>query len=477
MAGSDDIAEKVADLLLEEGSRLGAHVTEQVPILVGGVSNATGKAFKKLFKDAQHGISNKKLQELEQAGTRLNMPQFEAMAKKLGQEKQVINIADSDANDLEDFIRKEKMVYVRMQVNEDDYNTFVFFSKDADKVKHARELMETRRGAVTELPANMFMEALSPDKVTVLSNVSEADTELFRHFAKEHGLMFTVLKAKEHDEARIVYRSQDAEKARQVLLSVGWALTSADGARIREQVQFMREGRSAIDIAGEEGQRELYVVSNSSPGHYIHIAGDGFELYKAGKKVMSVGRDEANFVDRCKQACLAIPSAVVLQEDEYRPDLTVQELQQMHTMDLFPPDKLEFTDDGFTNVMLDGYDALREQEELNSLYHLVAQKMALDNEGNANWGLFDSSVSFSEFAGYEHYQDEAERAGREAEFEHFKKAFSFGSTAYAPEEVDMDDKSLDYIISRAYARAGGRPEEAREPQRGHHGFAGPEPDR
>ena len=71
-------------------------------------------------------------------------------------------------------------------------------------------------------------------------------------------------------------------------------------------------------------------------------------------------------------------------------------------------------------------------------------------------------MSFSEFAGYEHYQDGEEREGREVEFEHFKKAAFFGQDNFDPQVVDMTDRSIDYIISRAYVRSGTRPEPEQE---------------
>ncbi len=463
MAGTEDIAEKVADLLIQESARAGARILDTAPVIVDGVVRQGKDITKSLFETASKTTKKGQLKSLEQQGAKLPLTKFWAVAKRMGYETDTLKLADADSQDFEHLLRKEKMVFTCLSNKEDDYNVFIFFRKDSEKVKKAYDTLQARRGTVTELSPDDFLNAVEPEKLRVLSNVDEVEAELFRYFAREHGLLFAHIPGEGEQPGQIIYQPQDAEKARQVMLSMGWALTSEDGARIRQQVQHYLKGRSAINISIEEGAKELFVVSSVNPGNVVHITEQDYQLYKGGAFIKAESRTQADFYTKCMAACMAINGAVVLTRDEFEaPETTQDTIQQMPTIDLFPRDTISVTDDGYLNNLHDGYDTVFAQDQINELYHLVSRKMALDNEGNANWGAFDPSVSFSEFAGYEHYQDVEEQEGREVAFEHFKKAAFYGQDNFDPQEVDMTDRSIDYIISRAYIRSGTRPEPEQE---------------
>ena len=463
MPGTDDIAERVADLLLEESTKAGAYVVDHAPIVADGVVRGTGSAAKTVIDKVKDGTARTRLKKLEKDGAKLAVIQFWGIAKKLNLDTDTMKIADEDSKDFERLLRKQGMVFAAMDNSTDNYTVFLFLRKDSEKVNNAFRTLEAQRGKVTELKADMFMNAMEPDRLSVLENVDSVEAELFRYYAKEHGLVFTHLPGTDGNKGQILYLPTDAQKARQVLLSTGWALTGEGGARVREQVQHYLKGRNAITEAIEAGNKELYIVSGINPGHAVHISEEDFKLYKNGNFVKAVEREEADFYTKCMAACASIPNAVVLTKEEFdSPDITPDSIQHMPTMDLFPPDTVQVTEDGYVNNLYDGFDPIREQTRINELYRLVSMKMSLDNEGNASWGTFDPSVSFSEFAGYEHYQDSAEQEGREAEFEHFKKAAFYGQETFNPQEVDMQDKDIDFIISRAYTRAGIRPEPEQE---------------
>ena len=463
MAGTEDIAEKVADVLLEQTSKTAAFVMDNVPDIIDGVVRDAGGIMKTIFEKAKEGTTTDKLRQLEEQGAKLKLAQFWGMAKKLNMDTDTMKIADVDNKDFEKLLRKEGMVFSALDSTTDDYTVYVFFRKDAEKVQSAYKALMAQRGKIHELQPEMFINTMEPEKLTVLENVDPVQAELFRYFAKEHGLVFTHLPENEKRSGQILYQPKDADKARKVLLSVGWALTCEDGAKIRQQVQRYLKGRNAINRAIEDGEKELYILSNVNPGHAVRITSQEMALYKNGKVIDTMDRAAPDFYTRCMASCMAIPNAVVLTGEEFNdPSITPETLQKMPTMDLFPPDTVEVTEDGYVNNLYDGFDPVREQTRINELYHLVSMKMSLDNEGNAGWGTFNSSVSFSEFAGYEHYRDNEEREGREADFEHFKKAAFYGEKNFNPTVVDMNDRNIDYIISRAYSRAGIRPEPEQE---------------
>ena len=462
MPGTEDIAEKVGDLLIEQTARAGAYVLDTAPIIKDGVVRGSSKIAGKVIKSVRDGTANHRLRELEKEGSKLPLTEFWSMSKKLEKATDTIKVADADSKEFENLLRKERIVFTALDNNTDNYTVFVFFRKDAEKIERARQALMAQRGQVTELPPQMFMDALEPDKLTILENVDPVRAELFRYFAKEHGLLFTYMPETDQRSGQILYQPKDSAKARQVLLSVGWALTSEDGSKIRQQVQHYLRGRNTINRSIEDC-KHLYIVSKTNPGHLIEITEQDMSLYKSGKLVNSVDRMKPDFYTRCMSACEAIPNAVVLTSEEFHDSQFMSEgLRNMPTLDLFPPDTVDVTEEGYVNNLYDGYDPIREQARINELYDLVSRKMSLDNEGNSSWGAFDPSVSFSEFAGDEAYRDTEEWEGREAGFEHFKKAASYGTEQFHPEEVDMTDRSIDYVISRAYKRAGYAPEPEQE---------------
>jgi len=463
MPGTEDIAEKVGDLLIEQTARAGAYVLDNAPIVKDGVVRGSSQITGKIVKRVRDGSANHRLKEFEKQGSKLPLTEFWSLSKKLNYPTDTMKIADGDSKEFENLLRKEQIAFTALDNTTDNYTVFVFFRKDAEKVKRAKEGLMAHRGQVTELSPKMFMDALDPDKVTVLENVDSVRAELFRYFAREHGLLFAYLPETDNRSGQVLYQSKDAVKARQTMLSVGWALTSEGGAKVLQQVQHYLRGRNSINRSIEEGNKELYIVSKTNPSHMVRITEKEMTLYKNGQEVHSIDRMKPDFYTHCMEACEAIPNGVVLTADEYKdPHVMANTLANMPTLDLFPPDTVEVTEEGYVNNLYDGFDPIREQARINRLYDLVSRKMNLDNEGNSGWGAFDSSVSFSEFAGDEAYRDTAEWEGREAEFEHFKKAAFYSNDHFHPEEIDMTDRSIDYVISRAYKRAGYAPEPEQE---------------
>ena len=90
-----------------------------------------------------------------------------------------------------------------------------------------------------------------------------------------------------------------------------------------------------------------------------------------------------------------------------------------------------------------------QMDEANRLANLVAMKAGLDNDHNATWGLWDPSVSYSEFATYEYITDEDERDARVHEFDHFKQAAYYSEYHHVTYDVDLQEKNVDYIIAKA----------------------------
>lgn len=442
MAGTDDIAEKVADILLEQSAKAANFASRTAPKVVEGVGSVTSVAVSQLIEAVK---KDKNLRHMMNLEGEVSVAEMNQLIHKFGQRSFSVAVHDSDAQDYEDLLKEQGILYSKLDKQNDNHKLFIFLNKDLQKVDNVTTILKAQRGQVSELRPDLYFNSLSPDKVHVVEGISAVEMELFRHYARQKNLLYTAIPGK--DSYMMICDKSDIKKAREALLYTGWALTGANGARVREQVERRLAGRSAIQISAEEGEREMYIVSGIRPDNYVKISAEDFAVYKQNKQVASVSRQDPNFMTKCLAACDSIAHPVVMSDFQFRQDLTPQDMENAHTIDLFP----EF------------YDSIIEMEQINRLVNLVAMKSGLDDEHNATWGLWDPSVSYSSFSEYEFISDEEERDARQYEFEHFKQAAYYSQDHHTAMDVDMDEKNLDYIIARAEQKR--KEQEGQQPQR------------
>ena len=442
MAGTDDIAEKVADILLEQGAKAANFASRTAPKVVEGVGSVTSVAVSQLIEAVK---KDKNLRHMMNLEGEVSVAEMNQLIHKFGQRSFSVAVHDSDAQDYEDLLKEQGILYSKLDKQNDNHKLFIFLNKDLQKVDNVTTILKAQRGQVSELRPDLYFNSLSPDKVHVVEGISAVEMELFRHYARQKNLLYTAIPGK--DSYMMICDRADIKKAREALLYTGWALTGANGARVREQVERRLAGRSAIQISAEEGEREMYIVSGIRPDNYVKISAEDFAVYKQNKQVASVSRQDQNFMTKCLAACDSIAHPVVMSDFQFRQDLTPQDMENAHTIDLFP----EF------------YDSIIEMEQINRLVNLVAMKSGLDDEHNATWGLWDPSVSYSSFSEYEFISDEEELDARQYEFEHFKQAAYYSQDHHTEMDVDMDEKNLDYIIARAEQKR--KEQEGQQPQR------------
>ena len=428
MAGTDDIAREVADVLFDQSVKAVNMATDVVPKAMQGIGSLTQINLSQVIDEVKKNHALKKMMGLE---GEVSMAEMTEIIRRFSEKSSSVLVGDLDANDYDALLKDQGVLYAKMDRQDDDCKMYIFLNRDLEKVENATRILQARRGQVTELNAKLYFNSLSPDQVHVVEGLSPVEMELYRHYAREQGLLFTSITRKEGD--MVVCSVKDAQKARRALLYTGWALTGANGARVREQVERRLAGRTAINIAAEEGEREMYIMSQNNPGQYVHISSTDYEVYKRNKLVSTVSRKDPDFYAKCIAACEGLSHPVVLSEEQFQVGISAAELSQAHTIDLFPS----------------AHDDMEQMAEVNRLANLVAMKSGLDNEHNATWGLWDTSVSYSEFAAYEHITDQDERDARVYEFEHFKQAAFYSHDHHTAYDVDMNEKSLDYIIAKA----------------------------
>ena len=106
MAGTEDIAERVAELLLEESAKAGAYVVDHAPIVADGIVRGSGNTVKLIFDKAKEGTSQARLKELEKDGSKLAFAQLLGISKKLNLDTETMKIADEDSKDFETLRQK-----------------------------------------------------------------------------------------------------------------------------------------------------------------------------------------------------------------------------------------------------------------------------------------------------------------------------------------------------------------------------------
>ena len=428
MAGTEDVAREVADVLFDQSVKIAGMASNVVPRALQGISSVASVSLGQVIDELK---KNKALKEMLGLEGEISAAEMTELIRRFSQRSSSVMVADTDAKDYAALLKDQGVLYAMIDRQDDDCKLFIFLNRDLSKVEDATRILQAQRGQVTELNSRLYFNSLSPDKVHVVECLSAVEMELYRHYARAQGLLFTSISKKDGD--MVICSAEDEKKARRALLYTGWALTGVNGARIREQIERRLSGRTAINIAAEEGERELYILSRNDPRQYVHISSEDLAVYKRSKQVSTVSRKDPDFYAKCIAACESLAHPVVVSAEQFQAGISQEELQNAHTIDLFPDD----------------HDDMVQMAEVNRLINLVAMKSGLDDEHNATWGLWDTSVTYSDFAAYEHITDEDERDARAYAFEHFKDAAFYSKEHHETYDVDMQEKSVDYIIAKA----------------------------
>ncbi len=431
MAINDDIAEKIGDILLNESAKAGAFVTSTIPPAVSGITTATKHTIERLRTQLKN---DKDLRRLMGLKGEVSETEMNEAVRKLGLTASTVHVADADSKEFAELLEERKILFARMDKTDDNCKLFVFLSRDSDRVKEAIDLMQVRRGLVTEINPQLFFNGMRPEKVKEISGLDRVELELLRHFARKEGLVFTAM-LNPDGKFSVYHDAEDRfqSKANLIMAKISWMVTGPKREQVRKQLEDRIAGRSSIQNSIDDPQKELYIVSAANPASFVHITEKEFTQYKKGEKVSSCDRKHNAFSERCMAYCDSLERPVVLAPDDFRTDLTVTDMAKYPT----------------TDFLSHGYDEAQEMEKLNDLITLVCMKAGLDNENNAGITLWDSSVSFSTFSANETYADEAARDKAEEDFCRIKETAEYPKTHFTIEEISMDDKDINYIIARA----------------------------
>lgn len=428
MAATEDIAEKVSDLLMDQILRGGAFAAEAVPPAVQGIAKTSEKKLKEMRAQIQNRLDIYRLMGLK---GEVSEEEMSEAIRKLGMISSNTLVADADAKEFAELLEERNVLFAQIDKTDDNCKMFVFLTRDAEKVQEAIELLGANRGLVSELNPQLYFNSYHPENVREIAGLDAVELELFRHYSRQGKLVYTALQNKD-GTCNIYFEPSERDKAEKVMGLVGWMLSGPDKERVRKQIENRLTGLGTIQKAVYEDKRELYVVSATDPSAYIHITEKDFTQYKNGKQVSAVPREKEGFEERCMAYCKGLAHPAVLTPDQFRMDLKPTDMSHYPTIDF----------------MAEGVEEKLEMHKLNELISLVSRKSGLDNEHDAGATLWDSSVSFSAFAENENYEDSVKFNDAEEDYKRLQDAAKYGDR-FAAEDLNMNQRNLDFIISRA----------------------------
>ena len=115
MAQTDDIAEKVADLLLDQTARAANFTYDTGATLVQGVGVIADKTFKNLSEKAQKHAELLKLLSVQ---GEITPTQMDLLAERLGLGSYTNKVANSDAEEYETLLRQSGIMYAKMAIKD-----------------------------------------------------------------------------------------------------------------------------------------------------------------------------------------------------------------------------------------------------------------------------------------------------------------------------------------------------------------------
>lgn len=222
-----------------------------------------------------------------------------------------MTVADADLKDYLKHVNNQNVSYALVNCKEDNSHKIVYLGKNSEKMKNALTMFMAERKVKTEIPFSLFMEQ-SNKHLTVINDISGVDLELFREYAKKEGLIYAL-----SNRNRVVFNEADKDKAAAALDAVGSVLESSHGELIRKQIELRLEGRTAVNIAASQAEKELYIVSSINHSNYVKVTPDDFTYYKSNKAVTSLNREEPDFTKAIHKSVDGILEPVVLTKEEF----------------------------------------------------------------------------------------------------------------------------------------------------------------
>lgn len=443
---SDDIAEKVSDLLMDLFFQGGNRFLDSIPNVAKRAEDLKNLTSKGLLHAIDYGKYQNELRELYNTKGEVSQDELQSLRKKFDLGLRTLAVADTDVNDFAKILDQRGVLYAKVNLEHKDYHFFSYPEEYMPEVLEATKVLEAKRGLVTELPADLYVSTLAPDEITLMRGLDKEKLELFRHFAREEGLLFSVL-PEDNEHRYVMFAKEDKVKAENAMLKVGWTLTGRHGGEMYEQLRTRVKMRETLLDGIRDPQKFLCVVSTKWPENRIELNEEGFTVFKGKNLVLKKERSEEDFEDALLRQVEGLSEPALFTQEEFlKLDLndrdSVKEKSRHKSMALFT----------------ENYHEVIEMNSLAEFKNIVSSKIVVQElEGGADhdytFGITSPDMDLSGFAHSEYITaDEEEIEARKLALEHFKEAALYRRENHEMTDVNTNVKDLDYIISQAEAK-------------------------
>lgn len=382
-------------------------------------------------------LKHEDFRSLLQKGGEATLKEFQKSLKK-GEKFSSLRVPDSMVADYKRFMNDKNVLYVSLNDTENDTHGFIFRDRDLDKMKEIKKLVEMIHLGETEIEPNVFLDAYEHRNISRVTKLSAAEAELFRYFIKEDKVQFALVDTGTPDNYMLLHDPKAQVAVREALRRAKWALRGNFGSRVKEQVEYRLKGRQAIVQDLEDARKEFYIVSKNNPKNYVHVTEHEVTTYKNEQEIAKVYRNDTDFKATAWDMIEGISSPTIFKPEEFQVDIGIRQdlLDRKMSLNEFPSEMI----------------IQEEMAKYNRLRDLASYKMSMDDENQGNWALYVDSVSYSEFSTYENILDDDEDLAQKREFERLKQVIKEAERQHEYEEIVVEEKSLDYIISSAEQR-------------------------
>ena len=422
------IMSHIQDATIQDAERL---VLSFFSAAIGSMSNVSIFAIQAI--EAGHLKFIKRREELDEGGEK-NFQRFkELLRRKPPEAVYSMRVLDEQMNDYKRFLKEHRKIFVVVDDLATDSQIIMFRGRDKDTVEKIKDLVDTIHTKKGEIEASKFLEAYETENIGYVSGLSQKDVELFRYHIRSTPCLFSVAQAGD-DSYVLLYPAGEKAAIKNAMHHSNWSLRGSFGERVKEQIDYHLKGHNKINLNLEDAQKEFYIISKSNPKNYIHVTNEDVSYFKNDTNLKRISRTEPDINARTFAFMDALSAPVILEPHEFYKELGKRQevIDTKPSLGLFPQD-------------------MRVEEEVqnyNKWRQTMSEKMGLDNENQADWALYDTAVTYSEFDTHEHLDDLEIRNFKEKEFGKMKETYKDTETRFVFDEVSVDRGSLDYVLGQ-----------------------------
>lgn len=414
-------------------------------------ADLAGKAAVKLGNKAvqvSRGILNllidnaRKRAERNEPGADSDANALGKMGKRIEKNHEILhtlNVADEDVDELTQKLQEAGVLYVKLDIAEDDAKCLLYLSGDDYAVNKAMTSLMVDRGLVTEMDPEEFLDTRAKTGVGTVDGLDGAELEAFREYARKEKLPFAKVPVDE-DHHIVVYEPEKSEKVKKVLAAAVFALSGDRGKDLRGALEAEATSRRTLYRALED-RKEHVIISTKNRDHFVLVDDREAVLYKNGKRVSDVSRENPQFFEKALQMADGLGESAVFDKGEYALSGSRDELKVA-----FHEERLKEKIEGrASNDQLRNY-----YEEQNERRRLIEEKMALDDENQNPFWIFDGGYTYGDATVHEGIDDrDGEQKEETEDVDRVKRRLS---AMEIEETLAATPRGIDAIIARAEQR-------------------------